>query len=126
MEDHSAWHRYNRALDAILRRSDAPTLSTAMRQAAQACGMEQDTSHTGAPPDLTLQQLVHDICARKEELATLLHPSTPEALDQDANLRAFLITRSHQLQEWHANRIAAAAQERERRGRNDRPYKSLR
>ena len=59
--DHSAWHRYNRALHAILRRPDAPSLTTAMRWAAQACGMERDTSHTGAPADLTLQQLVHDI-----------------------------------------------------------------
>ena len=60
-DDHGAWHRYNRALHAILRRPDAPTLTTAMRWAAQACGMERDTSHTGAPPDLTFQQLVHDI-----------------------------------------------------------------
>ena len=60
-DDHGAWHRYNRALHAILRRSGAPTLTTAMRRAAQACGMERDTNHTGAPPDLTLQQLVHDI-----------------------------------------------------------------
>ena len=37
-----------------------------------------------------------------------------------------LTTRRHQLQEWHAHRIAAAAQERERYGRNDTPYKSLR
>ena len=88
--------------------------------------MERDTSHTGAPPDLTLQQLVHDIWTTKEELATLLRPSTPEARDRDAHLRALLTTRRHQLQEWHAHRIAAAAQERERYGRNDTPYKSLR
>ena len=78
-DNHGAWHRYNRALHAILRRPDAPTLTTAMRRAAQACGMERDTSHAGAPPDLTLQQLVHDIWTTKEELATLLRPSTPEA-----------------------------------------------
>ena len=53
--DHGAWHRYDRALHAILCRPDAPTLTTAMRRAAQACGMERDTSHTGAPPDLTLK-----------------------------------------------------------------------
>ena len=47
-DDHGAWHRYNRALHAILRRPDAPTLTTAMRQAAKACGMERDTSHMGA------------------------------------------------------------------------------
>ena len=88
--------------------------------------MERDTSHTGAPPDLTLQQLIHDIWTTKEELATFLHPSTPEARDRDAHLRALLTTRRHQLQEWHAHRIAAAAQERERYGRNDTPYKSLR
>ena len=46
-DDHGAWHRYNRALHAILRRCDAPTLNTAMRWAAQACGMERNTSHTG-------------------------------------------------------------------------------
>ena len=125
-DDHAAWHRYNRALHAILRRPDAPTLTTAMRRAAQACGMERETSHTGAPPDLTLQQLVHDIWTTKEGLATLLRPSTPEARDRDAHLRALLTTRRHQLQEWHAHRIAAAAQERERHGRNDTPYKSLR
>ena len=78
-DDHGAWHRYNRAPHAILRRPDGPTLTTAMRRAAQACGMERDTSHARAPPDLTLQQLVHDILTRKEELATLLRPSTPEA-----------------------------------------------
>ena len=88
--------------------------------------MECDTSHTGAPPDLTLQQLVHDIWTTKAEFATLLRPSTPEARDRDANLRALLITRRNQLQEWHAHSIAAAAQERERYGRNDTPYKSLR
>ena len=33
-DDHGAWHRYNRALHAILRRPDAPTLTTAMRRAA--------------------------------------------------------------------------------------------
>ena len=88
--------------------------------------MERDTSHTGAPPDLTLQQLVHDIWTTEEELATLLRPSTPEARDRDAHLRALLTTRRHQLQEWHAHRIAAAAQERERYRRNDTPYKSLR
>ena len=121
--DHGAWHRYNRALHAILRRPDAPSLTTAMRRAVLACGMERDTSHTGTPPDLTLQQLVHDIWTTKEELATLLRPSTPEARDTD--LRALLTTRRHQLQEWHAHRKAAAAQERERYGRNDTPYKSL-
>ena len=125
-DDHSAWHRYNRALHAILRCPDAPTLTSAMCRAAQACGMERDTSHTGAPPDLTLQQLVHDIWTTKEELATLLRPSTPEARDRDAHFRALLTTRRHQLQEWHAHRIAAAAQEGERYGRNDTPYKSLR
>ena len=125
-DDHGAWHRYNRALHAILRRSDAPTRTTAMRRAAQACGMERDTSHAGAPSDLTLQQPVHDIWTTKEELATLLRPSTREARDGAANLRALLTTRRHQLQEWHAHRIAAAAQERERYSRNDTPYKSLR
>ena len=88
--------------------------------------MERDTSHTGTPPDLTLKQLVHDIWTTKEELATLLRPSTPEARDRDTHLRALLTTCRHQLQEWHAHRIAAAAQERERYGRNDTPYKSLR
>ena len=88
--------------------------------------MERDTSHTGAPPDLTLQQLVHDIWTTKEELATLLRASTPGARDPDAHLRVLLTTRSHQLQEWHAHRIAAAAQECERYGSNDTPYKSLR
>ena len=124
--NHGAWHRYNRAVHAILRRQDAPSLTTAMRGAAQACGMERDTSHTGAPRDLTLQQLVHDIRTMKEEIATLLRPSTPEARDLDTHLRALLTTRRHQLQEWHAHRIGAAAQERERYGRNDTPYKSLR
>ena len=95
-DDHGAWHRYNRALHAILRRPDAPTLTTAMRRAAQACGMERDTSHAGAPPDLTIQQLVHDIWTTKEELATLLRPSTQEARDRDAHLRALLTTRRHQ------------------------------
>ena len=125
-DDHGAWHRYNRALHAILRRPGAPTLTTAMRRAAQACGIERDANHTGAPPDLTLQQLVHDIWTTKGELATLLRPSTPEARDRDTHLCALLTTRRHQLQEWHAHRIAAAAQERERYGRNDTPYKSLR
>ena len=64
-DDHGAWHRYNRALHAILRRPDAPIVTTAIRRAAQACGMKRDTSHTGAPPDLTLQQLVHDIWQQK-------------------------------------------------------------
>ena len=124
-DEHSAWHRYNRALHAIMRRPDAPTPTTAMRRAAQACIMERDTSHTGAPPDFTLQQIVHDIWTTKEEPATLLRPSTPEARDWDAHLLALLTTRSHQLQKWHAHHIAAAAQERERYGRNDTPYKSL-
>ena len=88
--------------------------------------MERDTSHAGAPPDLTLQQLVHDIWTTKEELATLLSPSTPEARDRDTHLRALLTTCRHQLQEWHAHRIAATAQERERYGKSDTPYKSLR
>ena len=86
--NHGAWHRYNRALHAILRRPDAPILTSAMRWAAQACGMQRDSSHTGAPPDLTLQVLVHDIWTTKEELATLLHPITPEARDRDAHLCA--------------------------------------
>ena len=124
--DHGAWHKYNRALHAILRRPDAPSLTTAMRRAAQACGMERDTSHTGAPPDLTLQQLLHDICTTKEELATLLRPSRPKAQDRDTHLRVLLTTHRQKLQEWHAQRIAAAAQERERYGRNDTLYKSLR
>ena len=63
---------------------------------------------------------------KKEELATLLRPSTPEARDRDTHLRALLTTCRHQFQEWHAHRIAATAQERERYGRNDTPYKSLR
>ena len=87
----------NRALHAILRRPDAPRLTTAIRRAAQACGMERDTGHTGASADLTLQQLVHDISTTKEELATLLRPSTPEARDRDAHLRAVLTTRRNQL-----------------------------
>ena len=97
--DHGAWHRYNRALHAILRRPDAPSLTTATRRAALACGMERDTSHTGAPPELTLQQLVHDIWTTKEDLATMLRSSTPEAGDRDTHLRALLTTRRHQLQE---------------------------
>ena len=125
-DDHGAWHRYNRALHAILRCLNAPTLTTAMHRAAQACGMECDTSHTGGQPNLTLQQLVHDIWTTKEELATLLRPSTPEARDRDAHLRALPTTRRHQLQEWHAHRIAAAAQESKNSGRNDTQYKSLR
>ena len=88
--------------------------------------MKSDTSHTGTPPDLTLQQLIHDIWTMKEELATLLRPSTPEARDRDTHLAALLTTCRHKLQEWHAHRIAAAAGERERYGRNDTPYKSLR
>ena len=88
--------------------------------------MARDTSQPGAPPDLILQQLVHDIWTKEEELATLLRPSTPEAQDRDTHLRALLTTRCHQLQEWHAHRIAAAAQEREEYGENDTPYKSLR
>ena len=64
-DDHGAWHRYNRALHAILRRPDAPTLTTAMRRAAQACVMERDTNHTGAPPDLTLERGTR-------------HPATPQ------------------------------------------------
>ena len=88
--------------------------------------MERDTSHTATPPDLTLQQLVHDIWTTKEELTSLPSPSTLKARDGDTHLRPLLTTRRHQLQEWHAHRIAAAAQERERYGRNDTPYKSLR
>ena len=103
----------------------SPSLTTAMRRAALACGMERDTSNTGTPPDRTLQQLVHDIWTTKEELATLLRPSTREARERDTHLRALLTTPRHQLQEWHAHPIAAAAQERERYGRNDTPYKSL-
>ena len=53
--DHGAWHEYNKALHAILRCRDAPSLTTAMRRAALACGMERDTSHTGTPPELNLQ-----------------------------------------------------------------------
>ena len=124
--DHGAWHRYNRALHAILRRPDAPSLTTAMRRAALACGMEHDTSHTGTPPDRTLQQLLLDIWTKKEKLATLLRPSTSEARHGDTHLRVLLTTRRHQLQEWQAHRIAAAAQERERYGTNDTPYKSVR
>ena len=71
--------------------------------------MDRDTSHTGAPPDLTVQQPVHDIWTAKEELATLLHPSTLEKRDRDAHLRVFLTTCRHQLQKWHAHRKAAAA-----------------
>ena len=111
-DDHGAWHRHNRALQAIVRRRDAPTLTTAMRRAAQVCGMQRDTSHTGTSLDLTLQQLVHGIWTTKEELATLQYASTPEAQERDARLRRLLITRRHQLQERHAHRMAAAAQER--------------
>ena len=78
-DDHGAWHRYNRALHAILRRPDAPTLTTAMRRVAQACSMRSDTSHTGTPPDLTFQHLVHDISTTKEKVATLQRPSTSQA-----------------------------------------------
>ena len=75
---------------------------------------------------LTLKQLLHEIWTTKKELATLLRPSTPEAQDRDAHLHVLLTTRRHHLQEWHAHRIAAAAQEREGYGRNYTPYKSLR
>ena len=78
-DDDGAWHKYNRTLHVILCRPDAPTLTTAMRQAAQAGCMECDTNRTGTPAHLTLQQLVHDILTTKEELATLQHPSIPEA-----------------------------------------------
>ena len=111
-DNYGAWQRYHRALHNILRRPVALTLTTA--------------SHTRTPPDLTLQQLVHDIWTAKEELATLQHPSTPEAQEGDTHLRAFLTTCCHQLQEWHAHRMAAAPQEREGYRRNDMPYKSLR
>ena len=85
-DDRGAGNKYNRALHAILRRPNAPTLTAAMRQAAEACGMERDTNRTGTPPDLTLQQLIHDIWTTKEELATLKHSSTPEAQEHDTRL----------------------------------------
>ena len=94
-DNHGAWHRYERALRAILRRPDAATLITAMRRAAQACGTECDTSNTGAPPDLTLQQLVNDIWTANEELVYALHPSTPQSRNRDAHLRVFLTTHHH-------------------------------
>ena len=53
-DDDNAWHRYNGALHTILRRADAQTLTNAMRQGAQACGMERNISHTGTPPDVKL------------------------------------------------------------------------
>ena len=56
----------------------------------------------------------------------LQQPSTPGARERDTDLRVFLTTRREKLQKWHAHRMAAAAQERERYGRNDTPYKSLR
>ena len=99
-DDHGAQHRYKRALHAILRRPDAPTLTGAMRRAAQACGMERETSCTEAPQDLTLKQLIHDIRTTDGELATLLRLSTPEARERDAHLCALLTTRRQQLQEW--------------------------
>ena len=124
-DDHGAWHKYDRDLDAILCRPDAPTVNTAMRGAAQACSKERDTNRTGTPPDCTLRQLVHDIWTTKQELATLQHPSTSEARDRVAHLRAFLTSRRHQLKEWHAHHMAAAAQGRERYGRSNTPYTSL-
>ena len=60
------------------------------------------------PQTSNLKYLVHDIWTTKEELATLLHPSTPEAREGDTQLGAFLTTRRHQLQEWHAHRLTAA------------------
>ena len=81
-DNHGAWHKYDRALHAIIRRPDAPTLTTPMRQAAQACSMERNTNRTGTPPDLTLQQLVYDIWPTKEELATLNIPEIQHALDR--------------------------------------------
>ena len=122
-EDHNrAWHKYNRALHSILCRPDTPTVTTVMRQAGQACGTARHTNCT-APPDLTLQHLAHDIWTTKEELTTLQYPSTPGAEERDAHLGGFLTTRPQQLQERHAHRMAAAAKEREKYGRNDTPYK---
>ena len=43
-DDHGAWHRYNRALHAILRRPGAPTLTTAMRRAAPTTREHHQTS----------------------------------------------------------------------------------
>ena len=67
-DNRGAWHKYIRALHAILRRPDAPTLTTAMHQAAQTCSMGRRTNRTGTPPDLTLLQLVHDILNTKKEV----------------------------------------------------------
>ena len=72
--------------------------------------MAPDTNHTETVPDLPLQQLIRHIRNTKEELTTLRDPTT------------LLTTPRHQLQGWHAQRMAAAAQERERYGRNDMPY----
>ena len=120
-DNHGPWHKYNRGLHVILCRHDAPTLTTAMRQAACACGIERDTNSTEAPPGLILQQLVNDIWTTGEDLARLQKPHK-----RDAHLCVFLTTCCRELQEWHAQRMAAAAQEPERYGKKDTPYKSLR
>ena len=72
--------------------------------------MAPDTNRRETAPDIALHQLISHIWNTGEELATLRDPTTLPT------------TPRHQLQGWHAQRMSAAAQERERYGRNDMPY----
>ena len=112
-DKHGAWHKYNKAVHAILQCPNVPALTTAMRLAARACAMTYDTNCEAASPDLTPEQLVHDIWTTKEEPPYIaLARQRPE--ERSAHLRTFLIPCRHQLQEWRAHHMAAAAREQER------------
>ena len=88
-DDDRAWHKDKETLHAILRRPNALEFTAAMPQAAQACGMERNTAHTRASPDLIEQQLVDDIWTPKAELAAVQSHSTPDPQECDTHLRTF-------------------------------------
>ena len=127
LHDKQAWSQYHRAIDRARRIQPDPTdLLTAMRTAAVACRFQQHPHTDDDKPPTALGDMLHDLWHAKQRLATLLHTDTPKTRRQIHHCRAQIAHTRADLQRWHIHRQQRIAQEHERYGQHELPYKAIR
>ena len=123
-EEHDAhkWTAYYRTVQRILRQQDETDLNLAMRKAATACGLPEDTgTHRTMPPRIRTCNpwsppygATNGHYIQRYTPMTQRPSTTPRTLPHDW-------TRRRQLREWHVCRAKEPAQEQQRYFQNPKP-----
>ena len=125
LHDKQAWSQYYRAIDRARRRQPDPTdLLTAMRTAANACGLQQHPHAEDNQPPTALGDMFHDLLHAKQQLATLLHTDTPPTRRHIHHCRMQIAHIRADLHQLHIHRQQRIAQEHERYAQHELSYKA--